>query len=226
MFAFCPNCGNTPLGVDQQAGQAVVCPHCGRQVGVVALPQKPVVADQTEELIRSGVAARCPLCAQVVQTKGQGTARTFVPHYALATQRMLCPNSGKPFAAEPPAPPCEAAKGPAGKDLSAYRTRDTIRVVSCQRSSGPQIEELTLEYLDRADRVRLQIEALREMLGPDFRMQAYPPALRRPEFAVWGNATACVIARKHAQGGYEPMSDAELAQIVEDVKQHRAMFFS
>ena len=225
MFPFCPHCGES-LDMQQFAGQTVVCPHCRQQVGVVPLPQKPVVVDQTEELIRSGTVARCPQCAQVIEIKARGASRTFVPHFAPAPQRKLCPNSGKALATEPPAAPTVAKKGPAGKDLSAYMTRDVIRVVLCQQSAAPQIEELTLEYLDKADRVRIQIETLREILGPNFRMQAYPPSLQRADLAFWGNASACVIARQHPQGGYQTLSDAEIGQIVADVKQHRALFLA
>jgi DNA-directed RNA polymerase subunit RPC12/RpoP len=221
VFPFCPHCGHT-LDQPQPAGQVVVCARCGFQIGVASLPPKTEVIDTTEELIQRGLAARCPQCGQLVEIKARGTARALVPHYATAPQRKLCPGSGKELTAAPAAPP----KAPAGKDLSALRIREVIRVVACRRESDPQIEELTLEYLDRSDRVRLQIEALREILGSDFRMKDYPPALRRPELAVWGNATACVIAKRHPQGGYQQPSDAEIAHILEDLKQNRPLFFA
>ena len=109
--------------------------------------------------------------------------------------------------------------------MSAYYTKEFIRVVAWKKGAMPRIEELTLEYLDKADRVRIQIEALRDILGPKFRMQDYPPALNRPGFAFWGNPAECVVAKKHEQGGYRQMSDGELKQIVEDVKKHGHMFF-
>jgi DNA-directed RNA polymerase subunit RPC12/RpoP len=220
VFPFCPHCGHT-LDQPQPAGQAVICARCGQQVGVVALPQETVVINQAEELVQRGLAARCPHCAQLVEVKARGTGRALVPHYATAPSRRLCPGSGKELAAEPAAAP----PAPAGKDLSGFMTRDVIRVVACRRESDPQIEELTLEYLDRSDRVRLQIEALRDLLGTDFRMKDYPAALRRPELAVWGNATACVIARRHPQGGFQQPTDAEVAHILEDLKQNRPLFF-
>ena len=99
-------------------------------------------------------------------------------------------------------------------------------MVGCKKGALPRIEELTLEYLDKADRVPSQIEALRDILGLKFRMLDYPPALKRPDFAFWGNPAECVVAKKHAGGGYQPISDDELTQIVEDVKQHDAMFFA
>ena len=104
-------------------------------------------------------------------------------------------------------------------------TRESIRVVSCRRGAEPRIEELTLAYLDKTDRVRIQIEALRDILGPAFRIRDYPPSLGRPHLAVWSSAAACVIARKHERGGYQPMSDAEIAQVVADLRQNAAAFF-
>jgi DNA-directed RNA polymerase subunit RPC12/RpoP len=224
MFPFCPHCGRS-LDQEQRPGQTVLCAHCGQQVGVGPLPEKPAVVDQTEELLRRGVAARCPLCGQVVEVKARGTARTFVPHYAAGPQRRMCPNGGKPLPAESPAATPAPAPAPGRKDLSGFMTRDRTRVVLCRKDADPTIEELILEYLDKADRVRLQIEALRELLGPDFRMGAYPPPLNRAHLAVWGNATACVIARRHERGGYEAMSDAEVAEILADLKQHKQRFF-
>ncbi len=209
---------------NQAPGQTVVCLHCGQKIGVVPLPEKAAI-DQAEEPIRRGMAARCPLCHQVVELKGQG-AKAFVPHFVPAPQRKMCPNSGKLLTTEPPPAPAAAARTPTGgKDLSAFMTRDLIRVVACEKTAGPRIEELTLEYLDKADRVRLQIEALREMLGADFRMKAYPPPLNRAHLAVWGNAAACVIAKKHPQGGCQSMSDAEVTQVLGDLGQHGRAFF-
>jgi hypothetical protein len=112
------------------------------------------------------------------------------------------------------------------KDLSAAMTRDRIKVVSCGRDGNPSIEELTLEYLDKNDRVRLQIDALRDVLGPDFRLLPYPPALNRPHLAVWGNAARCVVGRKHDQGGYQQLADADVQLVLADLGQHRPLFFA
>jgi hypothetical protein len=180
-------------------------------------------ANQTEELIRQGLAARCPTCHQVVETRANGTARSFVPHFLQAGQRKICPNSGKQVATEPAPAPLQ--RPPTGKDLSAFLTRDFLKVILSKREAEPSIEELTLEYLDKSDRVRLQIEALREMLGPDFRMKPYPRELQKPFLAVWGNAGACVIAKKHAQGGYQQMSDGEAKSVLEDINRHKALFY-
>jgi hypothetical protein len=103
-------------------------------------------------------------------------------------------------------------------------TRDFIKVISCRKGAEPQIEELTLEYLDKNDRVRLQIDALRDILGKDFRLQPYPPALRRPHLAVWGNADGWVVARQHERGGFQAMADAELAEVLAEVRRQRPLF--
>src|SRR2546423_120248 len=107
-------------------------------------------------------------------------------------------------------PPCggTALGAPAGGPPGGSRSRG-----KCGRAGDPKIEELTLEYLDKKDRVRLQIEALRDVLGTDFRLGPYPAALHRPHLAVWGNATHCVVAAKHDQGGFQLMADADLRQV-------------
>jgi hypothetical protein len=223
MFSFCFHCGQS-IDQEQVPGQTLMCKHCGKQIGVVEGPQK-VVMDQTEELIQGGTAARCPICRQVVEVKAQGTARSFAAHYAATPQRKICPGSGKPIASDPPAVP-SSGRTSSGKDLSKFMTRESMRVVSCKRTADPLIEELTLEYLDKSDRVRIQIEAMRDILGADFRMKAYPPSLSRPDLAVWGNATACVVARKHERGGFQQLTNGEIKLVVEDLRQHKEQFYS
>jgi hypothetical protein len=233
MYEFCPHCGRTPEQ-EQKVGQLVICEYCGKEIGLIRPAAAKVMVDGTKEAIRQGTAARCPVCRQAVEVRTSGTGRTIAPHFTAAPTRKVCPGSGKPAAAsEPtPAPSSPAAPAapkiitPSGKDLSAYMKRDVIRVVLCKKDAEPTIEELTLEYLDKADRVRLQIEALRDILGAGFRMQDYPPSLNRPSFAVWGHATACVVAKKHDQGGYQPMTEAEIAQVLADVKQAKPRFLS
>lgn len=224
MFSFCPHCGQS-IDQHQAAGQRLVCKHCGQEIGLVATP-KAVVVDQSAELIRQGKAARCPVCQQLVELRTQGTGRTLVPHYIVGPPRKICPQSGKPLPAEPaPAAPVpQPATG--GKDLSKYMTREMIRILSCPLAGEPSIEELALSYLDKTDRVRLQIDALREILGPHFRMRAYPAALQRTELAVWGNSAACIIARKHPQGGYQSLAEAEIQQVLLDLQQQKELFFS
>jgi len=214
MFSFCPHCGQTIGGSEQVEGKMLVCPACGKPIGMMAAPKK-VLVDQTDELIRKGTAARCQVCHQVVEVRAGGT---LVPHHARG-QKKICPGSGKPFQEpEPPRPPVER------KDLNDLMTRDVIKVILCKRNAEPSIEELTLEYLDKSDRVRLQIEALRDMLGPDFRMKPYPPQLGRNDLALWGNAAAFVVARRHERGGYHQMSDADIAVVLEDIRNCRSMF--
>ena len=142
----------------------------------------------------------------------------MVPHHAVG-QKKICPGSGKPFQApEPPQPKA------GNKDLNDLMTRDVIKVILCKRNAEPSIEELTLEYLDKSDRVRLQIEALRDMLGPDFRMKPYPAQLGKNDLALWGNAAVFVVARKHERGGYQQMSDADIAAVLEDIRNSRTVF--
>jgi hypothetical protein len=214
-FEFCPHCGQTGTPVKQ--GHALVCTSCGKQVGVVAAPLEPVVVNQADELIRQGVGARCPHCQLLVEQRDGKLAR----HFTDATPRKLCPGSGQAATAAPT--PVRTAPG--GKDLSRYMTRDSIRVVSCRRGAGPRIEELTLEFLDKNDRVRVQIEALRDILGAHFRLRDYPTALARPQLAVWATEESCVVGKKHERGGYQAMSDVELAQVVADLQQQPGLFF-
>lgn len=101
MFNFCPHCSK-PIGQEQVAGKVVNCRFCGKPigtVGAVAIEMGTVVTqrqavDQNEVLIQRGVAARCPLCQQVVEVKGSA-AKSFVPHF-LKAERKMCRNSGKP----------------------------------------------------------------------------------------------------------------------------------
>jgi DNA-directed RNA polymerase subunit RPC12/RpoP len=92
-FNFCPWCGRS-IGQDQSPGKVVTCKHCGLPIGKPDPPKKQVI-DQTQQVIQSGSAARCPLCQQVVQVKASGTGRAFVPHYR-GGEKKICPNSGKP----------------------------------------------------------------------------------------------------------------------------------
>jgi hypothetical protein len=211
MVEFCPHCGQ--LGGLVRKEQTILCSKCGRLVTTIT-PVKRVVVDQADELIRQGTAARCPQCAQLVELRG----KTLAPHYASGS-RMLCPGSAKP--------PAAAAAHPASgsKDLSALMTREVIRVVSCKKGEGPRIEELTLAYLDKRDRVRVQIDAVRDILGADFRLRDYPPALARPQLAVWAGGAICVVGKRHANGGYQAMAENELAAVVADLQQHAGLFF-
>jgi hypothetical protein len=221
MFEFCPACGRFTEG-EQRTGQAIVCKHCGTLIGVVAPPQPKVVVDEAEELVRQGTAARCLQCGQLVAVKARGDFRTLVVHYAAARPQTICPGSGQAVTATAPPP----RTTPGGKDLGAFMTRDRVRLVWSPRDGEPRVEELTLEYLDKADRVRTQIEALREILGPDFRLQDYPAALGRPSLAVWGSSAACVVGKRHERGGYQTLTDAEIAQVVDDLRRYREKFFS
>jgi hypothetical protein len=210
MFSFCPHCGGS-VDQEQRPAQTVICIHCRQAIGTVRTPDAPTVVDQSEELIRRGAAARCLLCGQLVELRD----KVFARHFAVGV-RKLCAQSGKPLAPEP--------GRPAGKDFSAFMTREVVRVVACKRGMQPRIEELTLEYLDKKDRVRLQIESLRDILGPDFRLRDYPPALGRAGLAVWGGAAACVVGKVHQEGGYQTLSDAEVAEVVDDLRTHAALF--
>jgi hypothetical protein len=229
MYSFCPHCGKD-IGQEQVVGRMLVCRHCKQEIGMITAPGEKVMVDQTEELIRQGTAARCPQCQQTVALKTSGGGRAYVPHMGTTEPRRMCPASGKPLvAARAPAAtatkPSPIQRPPTSKDLSAYITRDLIKVVSCKKDGDPLIEELTLEYLDKSDRVRIQIEALREILGANFRVQPYPPSLHKPMLAVWGNAAQCVVAKKHDKGGMQTLTDAEIVPIMGDVRHNKVLFF-
>jgi hypothetical protein len=98
-------------------------------------------------------------------------------------------------------------------------------VVACAKGQDPTIEELSLQYLDKADRVRVQMEALRDILGQRFRMKDYPPSLGRPHLALWNHASGCAVAKKHPEGGYQPTTDAELIEVVGDIRGNPKLFF-
>ncbi len=175
-----------------------------------------MMVDGTAEVIQSGRAAACPACLQAVEVKLSGSVRSFVPHF-LPGQRKMCPKSGKSVG-DP-----EATSGV--QKLAAYMTRELIKVVACRSDGEPTIELLNLEYLNKNDRVRLQIAALRDILGESFQMKPYPGLLRKPHLAVWGNTAMCVIAKTHDKGGYQPMTDAELFEVVKDIRAQQSLFF-
>jgi hypothetical protein len=216
MYDFCPHCSQS-IEQEQVPGRMLVCERCGKDIGFVGAVQRAAVSE-TEQRILAGTAARCAACQQVVELKA---GKTLVPHYAAGT-RKICPGSGKPATATP----APSAPAPAGKDLRALMTRDVIKAISCPRNGEPRIEVLTLEYLDKSERVRIQIEALRAMMGGDFRMFDYPPSLNKPHLAVWGDTASCVVAARHDRGGYQSIADAEVAAVIADLRQSNALFFS
>ncbi len=214
MFSFCHHCGDA-IDQEQVVGEILICQHCRQTIGVVLAAPRAVVIDQTEELIRQGVVARCAVCQQTVEVKVRGAMRSLVPHAAKGEPRKVCPGGGKLM--------------PAAKEahyLKAYMTTDVISVIRFAKGAEPTIEALTLDYLDKADRVRLQIEAVRELLGASFRMQDYPPSLGMPTLAVWRSAEACVVAKRNPQGGYQAMSASEISQVLDDIRLARATFFA
>ena len=219
MYDFCPHCGQT-INQEQIEGRMLVCEQCGKDVGFVGAVQRAAV-DETEELIRGGKAARCPVCQQAVELRSAGAAKTLTPHYGTHA-RKICPGSGKPARVVEPAVRTITSTG---KDLSAFMTRDVIKLISCAKNADPRIEILTLEYLDKTERVRIQIEALREMLGTEFCMKDYPPGLKKPGLAVWSNADTCVIAARHERGGYQSIADDQIADVLANLRQHRDSFF-
>lgn len=219
MFDFCPHCGQT-IEVEQVAGRMLVCGVCGKDIGFAGAVQR-VAGDEIEARIRAGTAARCHVCMQAVDVKSAGGSKTLVPHYGTSATRKICPGSGKPVA-----PVADASGSPpsSGKDLSAYMTRDVIKLISCTKAGEAKIEVLTLEYLDKSERVRIQIEALRDMLGHDFAMRDYPPALNKRHLAIWASADVCVVAAKHDRGGFQSIADAEIVAVLADLRASREMF--
>ena len=104
MFNFCPHCGK-PVHQEQAAGQKVFCRYCGKDIGTTSVvgasvsvgtvvTQKQVI-DRSEDPIKQGKAARCRKCGQVVETRGTGETRTFVPHYDPAKGKKICVASGR-----------------------------------------------------------------------------------------------------------------------------------
>jgi DNA-directed RNA polymerase subunit RPC12/RpoP len=226
MFDFCQNCGAS-IGQNQVEGQFMTCRECGARIGFVEVPKK-IVVDGTQREIDQGNAARCPVCQQAVALKATGSHKAFVPHFTTGGPRKMCPSSGKPVSSTPaiPATPSPIQRPKTSKDLSKFYTRECVRVILLRRTGDPTIEELNLEYLDKTARVRTQVEALKDILGPAFQLRAYPTALNRPHLAVWGNAEGCVIARKHPQGGFEPMPDEELLAVAKEAARERRALFA
>lgn len=227
MFSFCHHCGGS-ISQDQVVGQRLICRWCKKEIGVVAAEKEVVVVDKTEALLQSGKVARCPECGRLVEVRQKGGRRSLAPHMGAGPSRM-CIFSGKPAPAMPT--PAGAEDGPqrpaTTKDLSGYVTRESITVVACGKTGDPTFEVLTLDYLDRTDRVRVQIDAVRDILGGGaFKMRDYPPALKKPQLAIWSTPARCVVARRHAKGGYEAMPDSDLAAIAEDFKKFRYLFFA
>jgi hypothetical protein len=101
-FNFCPHCGKS-IGQSQAPSSVIRCVHCGKEIGKLTVTPaisagtvttQGRVIDRRDQPIQQGVAAHCRKCDQTVQTKGSGTARTFVPHFQKAVRKM-CPASGR-----------------------------------------------------------------------------------------------------------------------------------
>jgi hypothetical protein len=106
MLNFCPHCGKG-INQNQVAGQKLFCRYCGKDVsspsglnvgasvsaGTVVTGKKMI--DKSEEVIKQGKAERCRFCGQVVETRGAGDARTFVPHYNPSKGKKICISSGR-----------------------------------------------------------------------------------------------------------------------------------
>jgi DNA-directed RNA polymerase subunit RPC12/RpoP len=213
MFDFCPHCGQT-IEVEQVVGRMLVCGMCGKDVGFVGGVERRPQAE-SESRIQAGAAARCPLCDQVVEIK----RASLVPHYRLDATKKICPGSGKPA-------PVAGTASTGHAKLDAHMTRDVVKVLSCTRSGDARIEVLTLEYLDKSERVRIQIEALREMLGHDFQMRDYPAPLNRLNLVTWVGDDACVVARRHERGGFQSIADTEISMVLEELRKNCAVFFA
>lgn len=106
-FNFCPHCGK-PVNQDQNPGQQVFCRYCGKDIGKTSVVSAGVsagtvvtrgqVVDRREEPIQQGKAARCRFCNQVVETRGAGEERKFVPHYDPTQGKKICKSSGRRIA--------------------------------------------------------------------------------------------------------------------------------
>jgi DNA-directed RNA polymerase subunit RPC12/RpoP len=105
MFNFCPHCGKG-INQDQQPGQKVFCRYCGKDIGTTpsvigasisagTVVTKGKVVDRRDEPIQQGKASRCRFCNQVVETRGTGEERKFVPHYDPALGKKICKSSGR-----------------------------------------------------------------------------------------------------------------------------------
>jgi hypothetical protein len=103
--------------------------------------------------------------------------------------------------------------------------RDVVRAICCRKNADPTIEEFTFEYEEKTDRLRVQAEMIRSILGPKFQIKPYPAQLKKPHLFLWGNANICVIARKQDQGGLQSMPDLEIQFVVEDLGFHKPLFF-
>jgi hypothetical protein len=215
MFSFCPHCGEL-VQQEQRPGEVLFCQRCGREIGQVPVAAAP--RPQAVSLPES--AARCPACGQVVEVRHTAGGRTLVPHYQ-AGSRRICPNSGKA------APAVSAASlpstGPAA--LARWRRREVLRLACCRRDGSPQVEEIVLEYLAPGDRQILQQETLKQLLGDPYSLHPYPISWGQ-HLGVWRSVTACVVAQRGPGGELQSLSENELSQVLAELAQQRAAFFS
>lgn len=103
-YNFCPHCGR-PVNQDQKPGQKLWCRWCGKDMAAASTVASSVSAgtvhtakqlvDRSDDPIKQGKAARCRFCGQVVETRGSGEARTFVPHYNPSKGKKICISSGR-----------------------------------------------------------------------------------------------------------------------------------
>lgn len=216
MLEFCPHCGETLGGQDPHLGLPMTCRSCGGVIGVVTAEDLPGKEPALPE-----DAIRCSQCGQLVEIKTSPSGRSVAPHFRPG-ERKVCPGSGKPAVAgtQPSTAPIAAG----GKDLSAFYNVEKHKIIACLADREPTIEVIELQYLDRSDRVRVQVDAIRDILGSRFRLEAYPEELGRPHLAMWVGPTGCVVAKRSPAGGYESIDDAELAAVIEELRSHRSRF--
>ena len=150
MFEFCPHCGQT-VEQEQIVGNMLVCQKCGKDIGFVGAVQRSGVTE-TEQRLPAGTAAACPNCQQIVELTTTGAAKRSCRITATRARSVRAAASRLVSLQPPPQP--------RARTWLRFMTRDVIKLVYCPKNAVLRIEVLTLEYLDKSDRVRIQVEAL------------------------------------------------------------------
>ena len=207
MFSFCHHCGGA-INQEQVVGQRLVCRSCKKEIGVVEADEPERVVDKTNALVQSGKVARCPECHRLVEIREKKGRRSMAPHMGAGPSRHVHLQR----------------QTRAGHPQRRRRTATPRHLQGPFRLHHARIDHGHRPWQDRRPYLRAPQARIPRQDGPGAGADRRRPRhfgrgiqdvelSRRAQAASPGHlvgATRCVVARRHPQGGYETIPDADL----------------